>query len=322
MSVTKRPKLPSLATPTSGNFPNIGNYPSDALLSASSVRTPRSASMIKGSLPSAGLYSAGLPSAGLPSAPLEYPPTPSMLSASIKQEELPEKTPITPPLAYMDFLKTISVTSPSVASPPLTAPLIGKTPLQRTSTSGSTASTATTTSTASTASTTTAKSEDSAADSNAEADLDSAPTTASTSSGVTDCSCKCEHVHKSPKPSQISVKQPASPLGTYPLSAPATGPTAFPSFRIPPSPAVDSPVRSPYSARSVKSPFDWDAALKAKRYREVIRPPTSAVGTGGAQSPRCEKGRSVKHIREVVTRTVTYTPRMDPAPKGKRRKLE
>ncbi|KAJ2980418.1 hypothetical protein NUW58_g6946 [Xylaria curta] len=30
--------------------------------------------------------------------------------------------------------------------------------------------------------------------------------------------------------------------------------------------------------------------------------------------------KSVRHIREVVTRTVTYTPRMSPAPKGKRRK--
>lgn len=311
MPVTRRPKLPSLATPTTGNFP------SDALMSASSVRTPHSASLLKGSLPSAGLYSAGLPSAGLPSAPLEYPPTPSMLSA--KMEDKPEPTPITPPLAYMDFLKSISVPSPSVASPPLTAPLMGKTPLQRTSTSGSTAST---TSTASTASTVTIKSEDSAADSPAEVDLDSAPTTASTLSGTTDCSCSCEHVHKSPKPSDISIKHPASPVGAYPLSAPATGPTNFPSLRVPPSPAVDSPVRSPWSARSVKSPFDWDAALKAKRYSEVIKPPTSAVGTGGAQSPRCEKGRSVKHIREVVTRTVTYTPRMDPAPKGKRRKIE
>ncbi|KUI66301.1 hypothetical protein VM1G_01893 [Cytospora mali] len=308
MPVTTRPKLPSLATPTSGNFP------SDALLSASSVRTPRSASLIKGSLPSAGLYSAGLPSAGLPSAPLDYPPTPSMLSA--KPEDKPEKTPITPPLAYMDFLNNISVASPSVASPPLTAPLMSKTPLHRTYTSGSTASMASTTSTA------TIKSEDSEASSSAEGDLDSAPTTASTSSGATDCSCKCELVHKSPKPSQISIKQPGSPLGTYPLSAPATGLTTFPSLRVPPSPAVDSPVRSPFSARSIKSPFDWDAALKAKRYVEVVKPPTSAVGTGGAQSPRCEKGRSVKHIREVVTRTVTYTPRMDPAPKGKRRKLE
>lgn len=321
MPVTRRPKLPSLATPTSGNFPADALLTSDALLSASSVRTPHSASLLKSSLPSAGLYSAGLPSAGLPSAPFDYPPTPSMLSAT-KQEDMPEKTPITPPLAYMDFLKSISAASPTVTSPPLTAPLMSKTPLHRTSTSGSTASTTSATSTASTASTATCKTEDSASDSNAEVDLDSAPTSASTSSGATDCSCKCEHVHKSPKPTHIQIKQPPSPLGTYPLSAPATGPTNFPSFRIPPSPAVDSPLRSPYSARSIKSPFDWDAALKSKRYREVIKPPTSAVGTGGAQSPRCEKGRSVKHIREVVTRTVTYTPRMDPAPKGKRRKLE
>lgn len=298
MPPAKRPKLAALATPTSGNFP------SDALLSASSVRTPHSAS-IKGSLQSAGLYSAGLPSAGLPSAPFEYPPTPSMLSG--KQEDKPEATPITPPLAYMDFLKTISVASPSVASPPLTAPLMGKTPLNRTSTTGSTASTVT------------CKSEDSATESTGEVDLDSAPTTASSES--TDCSCSCELVHKSSKPAQISVAQPASPLVTMPLSAPASGPTTFPSLRIPPSPAVDSPVRSPFSARSIKSPFDWDAALKAKRYADV-KPPTSAVGTGGAHSSRCEKGKSVRHIREVVTRTVTYTPRMDPAPKGKRRRVE
>lgn len=297
MPPAKRPKLAALATPTSGNFP------SDALLSASSVRTPHSAS-IKG-LQSAGLYSAGLPSAGLPSAPFEYPPTPSMLSG--KQEEKPEATPITPPLAYMDFLKTISAASPSVASPPLTAPLMGKTPLTRTSTGGSTASTVT------------CKSEDSATESAGEVDLDSAPTTASSES--TDCSCSCELVHKSSKPAPISVAQPASPMVTMPLSAPASGPTTFPSLRIPPSPAVDSPVRSPYSARSIKSPFDWDAALKAKRYADV-KPPTSAVGTGGVHSGRCEKGKSVRHIREVVTRTVTYTPRMDPAPKGKRRKVE
>lgn len=224
-----------------------------------------------------------------------------------KQEDKPEATPITPPLAYMDFLKTISAASPSVASPPLTAPLMGKTPLNRTSTGGSTASTVT------------CKSEDSATESTGEVDLDSAPTTAS--SDATDCSCSCELVHKSSKPAPISVAQPASPMVTMPLSAPASGPATFPSLRIPPSPAVDSPVRSPYSARSIKSPFDWDAALKAKRYADV-KPPTSAVGTGGVHSGRCEKGKSVRHIREVVTRTVTYTPRMDPAPKGKRRKVE
>jgi hypothetical protein len=30
----------------------------------------------------------------------------------------------------------------------------------------------------------------------------------------------------------------------------------------------------------------------------------------------------VRQVREIVTRTVTYTPRMSPAPKGKRRKID
>lgn len=332
MPVTARPKLPSLTTPTSANFPK------DALLSASSVRTPLSESM-KGPLQSAGLYSAGLPSAGLPSAPLNYPPTPSMLSArqdlSARPEDKPEKTPITPPLAYMDFLKSINPASPSVVSPPLTAPLVPtKLPLKRTSTGSSTD---------------TVKTEDSE-NSNTELDLiDSAPTTASSTGDATDCSCTCgsdpqqqqllpaKSHNKKPADITLSVKQQAitaaaSPLSAYPaypLSAPPTGPTTFPSLRVPPSPAVDSPVRSPFSARSVKSPFDWDAALKAKRYAEV-KPPAAAAPTSAGppsssstiHSSRCDKkGTNVRHIREVVTRTVTYTPRMDPAPRGKRRKL-
>lgn len=65
---------------------------------------------------------------------------------------------------------------------------------------------------------------------------------------------------------------------------------------------------SPYSARSVRtSVFDWDAALKA-HYADQKRPKSART--------------SVRHIREVVTRTVTYTPRMEPAPRGKRRKVE
>lgn len=328
MPISTRPKLPFLTTPTTANFP------SDALLSASSIRTPASAASFRGTLKSAGLYSAGLPSAGLPSAPLDYPPTPSMLSA--KPEDMPEKTPITPPLAYMDFLKTINPASPAIASPPLTAPLMSKAPLKRTSTGESAQSTATVE---------TIKTEESR-DSTTEDDLDSAPTSASSISAATECSCLSDDNgrHRAPppksftKPAPISTsKQPASPAaGTvYPLSAPATGPATFPSLRVPPSPAVaavlDSPaVRSPWSARSLKSPFDWDAALKAKRYVEVGPAPTSAgpVPTSAPPSQsqqhtsRCEKkGTSIRHIREVVTRTVTYTPRMEPAPRGKRRKL-
>ncbi|CAN8098604.1 unnamed protein product [Discula destructiva] len=305
-----RPKLPALKTPTTATFPMA--FPGDALLSASSVRTPLSALSFKGPLPSAGLYSTGLPSAGLPSAPLEYPPTPSMLSAKPVFDDKPEKTPITAPMAYMDFLKTINPASPAIASPPLTAPLPAKAALKRSATSASTESVETTKSDESQHSTT-------------EDDLDSAPTSASNISTTSECSCMKENASpKASKPAPIFITKPTSPAGVYPLSAPATGPTTFPSLRVPPSPAVDSPaVRTPWSARSVKSPFDWDAALKAKRYTEVPGPaPTSAGPAPGHHSSRCEKkGTSIRHIREVVTRTVTYTPRMEPAPRGKRRKL-
>ncbi|RYP04188.1 hypothetical protein DL765_010271 [Monosporascus sp. GIB2] len=181
------------------------------------------------------------------------------------KEEFPssEKTPITPPLAYMDFLRSMSVSSPVV-------------PEKR---SGSTTE------------------EDSA--------HESVPSTAS--SEQTDRSCRCGS-HKSPTSAPSS-----SPHPTQPMSAPPTGATSFPSLHLPPSPALsnlDSPLsataRSPFSARSVRSPFDWEAALKA-RYSQDCRASKSS-------------GKSVRHIREVVTRTVTYTPRMDPAPKGKRRK--
>lgn len=328
MPVSTRPKLPTLATPTTGNFP------SDALLSACSVRTPASAASLKGPLPSAGLYSAGLPSAGLPSAPLEYPPTPSMLSAKLVDDSKPEKTPITPPLAYMDFLKTIHPASPAIASPPLTAPLpMKKAPLKRTATGESAATTET------------AKSDESARDSTTEDELDSAPTSASSISVDSECSCIKEQSTATRqkqsfinKPAPISVIKDASTAAAYPLSAPATGPTTFPSLRVPPSPvtgagvvaagSLESPaVRSPWSARSIKSPFDWDAALKARRY-EIGPTPASAGAVALTSTPqqqhsaRCEKkGTSIRHIREVVTRTVTYTPRMEPAPRGKRRKL-
>ncbi|KAH8676030.1 hypothetical protein BX600DRAFT_432562 [Xylariales sp. PMI_506] len=175
------------------------------------------------------------------------------------------KTPISPPTAYMDFLRTMSITSPII-------------PEKRASSSS--------------------EEEDQA--------HGSAPSTAS--SEQTDCSCKCGDA-KSP----TVVAQ--SPYPTHPMSAPPTGAATFPSLHIPPSPAIstmESPlsatVRSPFSARSVRSPFDWEAALKA-RYAQDCKATKSS-------------GRSIRHIREVVTRTVTYTPRMNPAPKGKRRRTE
>ncbi|TGJ88036.1 hypothetical protein E0Z10_g757 [Xylaria hypoxylon] len=134
---------------------------------------------------------------------------------------------------------------------------------------------------------------------------ESVPSTAS--SEQTDCSCKCGG-HRSP------AGVPSSPYSNQPMSAPPMSVTSYPSLKVPPSPAMstlDSPmsatIRSPFSARSARSPFDWEAALKA-RYSQDCRAHKAT-------------NKSVRHIREVVTRTVTYTPRMSPAPKGKRRKM-
>jgi hypothetical protein len=141
---------------------------------------------------------------------------------------------------------------------------------------------------------------------------DSTPSTLTPSTASTqpsDCSYKtdCKPECNSPQTAPVL---PPSPYTQLPMSAPATGAASFPSLKIPPSPAVsnvDSPLsaRSPFSARS-HTRFDWDAALKARSF-ELKKQPSRT---------------SVRHIRQVVTRTVTYTPRMAPAPKGKRRKVD
>ncbi|KAH8676786.1 hypothetical protein BGZ60DRAFT_403424, partial [Tricladium varicosporioides] len=171
----------------------------------------------------------------------------------IKQEDY-IKTPITPPTAYTDFLK--SMNSPAAGD----------------KSSGRTTPT-------------------------------SAPSTSS--SDHSDCSCNCD-THKSPT-STTSFTFPV------PTSAPSTG--RLGRLRIPPSPAIsiaESPrsaasvARSPFSARSARSPYDWELRSKG-RYFDV-------------SSPKASRS-SVRQVREIVTRTVTYTPRMSPAPKGKRRKI-
>ncbi|TAQ83437.1 hypothetical protein B7494_g8239 [Chlorociboria aeruginascens] len=178
-------------------------------------------------------------------------PLPGYADFVIKQED-GIKTPITPPLAYTDFLKSMSTASPVLGD----------------KSSGRTTPT-------------------------------SAPSTGSEHS---ECSC-----HKSP------ITAPPTPF-TYPSSAPASGRLA--RIRIPPSPAASctgspmsasSIIRSPFSARSARSPYDWDFKSKG-RYFDISSPKNTRS--------------SVRQVREIVTRTVTYTPRMSPAPKGKRRKIE
>ncbi|KAL1889551.1 hypothetical protein Sste5346_008799 [Sporothrix stenoceras] len=173
--------------------------------------------------------------------------------------------------------------------------------------------------------------------------------------------------HKSPKITRIDTAIPASAFAasSVPTSAPPIGRTTFPSLKIPISPAVsntnNSPIRSPFSAKStsITSPFDWESALKA-RYAEFKSPPakshahalsqqkaappapaptgcakctgktapaTSTTTTSIAASATNATKTSIRHIREVVTRTVTYTPRVDPPrmnapPKGKKRKID
>ncbi|CAK7222830.1 hypothetical protein SEUCBS140593_005036 [Sporothrix eucalyptigena] len=396
---SRKPTL-VLSTPVTASFP------AEALMSAASVRTPHSAlsttwresaGLASAGLPSAGLPSAGLPSAGLPSAGLPSAGLHSagLLSAglyspmvAIKTEEGLMKTPLSPPVAYMDFLKLASpgANSPSTTSNPVptSAPAANTTSttgahsarpriLHRASISGpvktspasslSTSTTATTTKPASTSTTTSAANSDtesSGNDTEGKDTLDSGPSTAAStsSSNATDC-CTCgddhsrERAHKSPKIARIDTAIPASPFAASncPTSAPPIGRTTFPSLKIPISPAVsntNSPIRSPFSAKStsITSPFDWESALKA-RYAEFKSPKahpsvssqtqtqctkckpaatTSSTSTSVTTATNAAK-TSIRHIREVVTRTVTYTPRMDPPrmnapPKGKKRKID
>ncbi|QSZ28650.1 hypothetical protein DSL72_003149 [Monilinia vaccinii-corymbosi] len=181
-------------------------------------------------------------------------PLPGYADFMIKQEDF-IKTPITPPLAYTDFLKTMN--SPIVAEKTCSRPTPTSVPSS-----------------------------------------DSLP-----SSEGSDCSCNCD-AHKSPASSV-----PPTPF-LYPTSAPTSA--MLGRLRIPASPAssyVESPLsaRSPFSARSARSPYDWDLRSKG-RYFDI--------------NPQKQTRPSVRQVREVVTRTVTYTPRMSPAPKGKRRKVE
>ncbi|KAF4123486.1 hypothetical protein GMORB2_6187 [Geosmithia morbida] len=237
MAPTNKPKLGKLSTPVSATFPS---EVTSAHIRSATTATPLSA--------------------------ITFP---------IKPDPDYIKTPISPPLAYTDFLsKAMSLTSP--------LPLPGETTPE--SVSG--------------------------------------PETCN--SDQSDCSCKVEESSPTSTPSESEEKAfppstaPLVPPSPYralamPMSAPPTGPASFPSLKVPPSPSIsnlDSPVRSPFSAggRSIqpRSAFDWDAALKARTQSLKKKPPRT----------------STRHIREVVTRTVTYTPRMDPAPKGKRRKVD
>jgi len=201
------------------------------------------------------------------SFPSEIIDTPaSCLSAVIKQENGALGTPITPPVAYTEFLKALT---PLLATPPTTGAL------QRSLSDESTCT------------------------------RNSMTSNASTSSSL---SSSRSESHKSP-----SSSVPPTPYTRR-------TPTALRRLRIPHSPAF-SPTTSGPSPRTAMSgmsstgmlyspfsPADWNIDSATRRCFDA---PRSA----------CPKPVSV---RSVVTRTVTYkrSPPLDPAPKGKKRKIE
>lgn len=128
-------------------------------------------------------------------------------------------------------------------------------------------------------------------------------------------SCMCSS-HDSLK-AQSAPMIPPSPFMRPPNSA--RTPTALRRLRIPQSPAwsptTDSPKSSALSSakssslRSPFSPADWAIDGKSRYY----------------EAPRSSTQKPVS-VRQVVTRTVTYTRSpvtpLEPAPKGKKRRLE
>jgi hypothetical protein len=209
--------------------------------------------------------------------------------AHIKRENDDLKTPITPPAAYLDFLKTLSPVLSSPASTGTSTRFVfeGSRPVSVTSSATSASFTST----------------------SAPGNKDSPATSRSSS-----CS-RCDH----PKEDAMPMSAPPTKVNmvTIPPPSPFVRPQSArtPRLYIPQSP-FGSPanVASPASASSTKSPF----SAVSPRTREMEKKPA--------------RPRRVS-VREVVTRTVTYShtpvdtkapqfPQIDPAPRGKRRKIE
>ena len=128
------------------------------------------------------------------------------------------------------------------------------------------------------------------------------------SSAGSHCSCKCD----SRKNSAVSAPLvPPSPFVRPQLTRnpSARTPTSLRRLRIPQSPSWSPATDSPKSSaiRSPFSPADWVLEGKTRYF----------------EPPRSGAHRAAVSVRQVVTRTVTYTRTpLEPAPKGKRRKIE
>ncbi|KAH8731333.1 hypothetical protein GQ44DRAFT_735825 [Phaeosphaeriaceae sp. PMI808] len=200
--------------------------------------------------------------------------------ANIKRENDDLKTPITPPTAYLEFLKNLSPVLTSPMSTGMSSRFVfeGSRPTSLTSAASSASFTST----------------------SAPADKESPATSRSSS---------CSRSPQSAPPTKLHIVSIPPPS---PFTRPASART--PRLYIPQSPYSPAGVRSPASAKSIQSPHSavspktWNPEKKTSRSRRVS-------------------------VREVVTRTVTYHatpvdtkapnfPQIDPAPRGKRRKIE
>ena len=199
------------------------------------------------------------------------------------------KTPITPPTAYTDFLKALS---PAVSTP------------------------CTSTSTFS-----------SFSFSDKSGKL--TPVTQPSSAG-SNYSCNCE-----PKKFAATASAPLVPPSPFVRPAPsrtpsARTPTTLKRLRIPQSPHSSVGGESPHSASTSaasKSATPRSATPRSSTLRSPYSP-TSWYLEGKTrffgEPPRSGVPRAV-NIKQVVTRTVTYTSKscpLGPAPRGKRRKVE
>jgi hypothetical protein len=221
-----------------------------------------------------------------------FPGTPSF----IKREEN-IKTPVTPPVAYLDFLKSIST---GLASPLTTGTsskfhFSDKVPNEAIEETDEKSPEVTPETVQPTLSRTNSTSSESSTTSVISSSTESVHSVSSTIS----------ETKRKVKPQSPRVIIPPSPFAK-PRSAKLPR-----SIQVPPSPMSPANLRSPMSARTHYEPHSA-SALSGTPWSAEYSPTEAESSTTSKMS-----------VRQVVTRTVTYsrTP-LDPAPKGKRRKIE
>lgn len=234
--------------------------------------------------------------------PSELPRSPCLVA--VKQEDTDIKTPITPPTAYTDFLKALSpavstpMTATSMRSPYSFTDKTGHlTPISQPSSAGSFSQCS--------------------CDSHLKSsNKDGKHKSSSIKSTVTDSDCgqikttilSAPIVPPTPfvRPSPTSLRKLRIP--TVPASAPATRSATTAISAATETPRSATCCHTPMSAATLSpfSPTSWSLHGKTRVF----------------PAPHSASSRQFS-VRQVVTRTVTYraTP-LEPAPRGKRRRLE